>query len=152
MIDYNKFYLVSFSVARALKSWLQYSEETLHHYIDDGKEPRLVSFGSPKKSLRIKDYETYNAPTQGYLMRELRDKYKILVVTEPIKTIIGNNKTSVIRYVYSIFDLDESKGRDWKIFDMTEDRDNYFLTQEDAMDAGLLRALDILKTRGVVWD
>ena len=85
-------------------------------------------------------------------MRELRDKYKILVVTEPIKTIIDNNKTSVIRYVYSIFDLDESKGRDWKIFDMTEDRDNYFLTQEDAMDAGLLRALDILKTRGVVWD
>ena len=35
---------------------------------------------------------------------------------------------------------------------MTEDRDNYFLTQEDAMDAGLLRALDILKTRGVVWN
>ena len=85
-------------------------------------------------------------------MRELRDKYKILVVTEPIKTIIDNNKTSVIRYVYSIFDLDESKGRDWKLFDMTEDRDNYFLTQEDAMDAGLLKALDILKTRGVVWD
>ena len=152
MIDYNKFYLVSFSVAYALKNWLQYSEETLYHYIDDGNEQRLVSFGSPKKSLKVKDYETYAAPTQGYLMRELRDKYKILVVTEPIKTIVGNNKTSVIRYVYSIFDLDESKGRDWKIFDMIEDKDNYFLTQEDAMDAGLLRALDILKTRGVVWN
>ena len=151
MIDYNKFYLVSFSVAYALKNWLQYSEETLYHYIDDGNEQHLVSFGSPKKSLKVKDYETYAAPTQGYLMRELRDKYKILVVTEPIKTIIGNDP-GIIRYVYSIFDLDESKGRDWKIFDMTEDRDNYFLTQEDAMDAGLLRALDILKTRGVVWD
>ena len=151
MIDYNKFYLVSFSVAYALKHWLQYSEETLHHYIDDGKEQRLVSFGSPKKSLRIKDYETYNAPTQGYLMRELRDKYKILVVTEPIKTIIGND-SGIIRYVYSIFFFFFSKGRDWKIFDMIEDKDNYFLTQEDAMDAGLLRALDILKTRGVVWN
>ena len=110
-----------------------------------------MSFGSPKKSLKVKDYETYAAPTQGYLMRELRDKYKILVVAEPIKTIIGNDP-GIIRYVYSIFDLDESKGRDWKIFDMIEDKDNYFLTQEDAMDAGLLRALDILKTRGVVWN
>ena len=150
MIDYNKFYLVSFSVAYALKHWLQYSEETLHHYIDDGKEQRVVSFGSPKKSLRIKDYETYNAPTQGYLMRELRDKYKILVVTEPIK--IGDAKTEHIKYVYSIFDLDESKGKDWKIFDVIEEKDNYFLTQEDAIDAGLLKALDILKTRGIVWD
>ena len=35
---------------------------------------------------------------------------------------------------------------------MIEDKDNYFLTQEDAMDAGLLRALYILKTRGVVWN
>ena len=110
-----------------------------------------MSFGSPKKSLKVKDYETYVAPTQGYLMRELRDKYKILVVTEPIKTIIGNDP-GIIKYVYSIFDLDESKGGDWKIFDMIEDKDNYFLTQEDAMDAGLLRALDILKTRGVVWN
>lgn len=151
MIDYNKIYLVSFSVACALKNWLQYSEETLYHYIDDGNEQRLVSFGSPKKSLKVKNYETYAAPTQGYLMRELRDKYKILVVAEPIKTIIGNDP-GIIRYVYSIFDLDESKGRDWKIFDMIGDKDNYFLTQEDAMDAGLLRALDILKTRGVVWN
>ena len=55
MIDYNKIYLVSFSVAYALKNWLQYSEETLYHYIDDGNEQHLVSFGSPKKSLKVKD-------------------------------------------------------------------------------------------------
>ena len=35
---------------------------------------------------------------------------------------------------------------------LMKDKDNYFLTQEDAMDAGLLRALDLLKTRGVVWN
>lgn len=150
MIDYNKFYLVSFNVAKLLKT-LQYSEETLHHYIDDGKEHKVVSFGSPKKSIKINEYETFNAPTQGYLMRELRDKYKILVVANPTKTILDNGAVLPIRYVYSLYDLDESKGKDWMIFDRVEDRDNYFMTQEDAMDAGLERALHILIDRKIIW-
>lgn len=149
MIDYNKFYLVSFDVAKALKD-LQYSEETLHHYIDDGKSIRVTSFGSPKKSIKIQNYETFNAPTQGYVIRELRDKYKILVVVEPTKSNIFKG----VKYFFSIYDLDESVGKDWLLVN-TFDCEDYikyrFDSQEDAVDAGLLKALEILKSRGVVW-
>lgn len=148
MIDYNKFYLVSFDVAKALKD-LQYSEETLHHYIDDGKSVKVTSFGSPKKSLKIKNYETFNAPTQGYVTRELRDKYKILVITEPLKS----NTFDGVRYGFSIFDLDPELGKhDWVLVDYFTNSKRYYENQEDAVDAGLLEALNILKRRGIVWE
>lgn len=148
MIDYNKFYLVSFDVAKALKD-LQYSEETLHHYLYDGNEAKAISFGSPKKSLKIKNYETFNAPTQGYLIRELRDKYKILVITEPLKS----NTFEGVRYGFSIFDLNPNLGKnDWVLVDYFTDSKKYYERQEDAIDAGLIEGLTILKRRGIVWE
>ena len=146
MIDYNKFYLVSFEVAKALKE-LQYSEETLHHYIYDGNEAKPVSFGSPKKSLKIKQYETFNAPTQGYIIRELRDKYKILVLPQVAK-INGE-----IKYSFDICDLNPELSKDnWILFDNFNDTEIWYDNEEDATDAGILKGLNILKERGIVWE
>ena len=146
MIDYNKFYLVSFDVAKSLKN-LQYSEETMHHYIDDGQSQRVVSFGSPKRSLKIKQYETYNAPTQGYIIRELRDKYKILVLPQVAKV------NGEIKYSFDICDLNPELDKDnWILFDNFNDTETWYDSEEDATDAGLLTALSILKERNIIWE
>lgn len=146
MIDYNKFYLVSFEVAKSLKD-VGYSEETLHHYIDDGETQRAVSFGSPKKSIKIKQYQTYNAPTQGYVIRELRDKYKLLVLPQVAKV------NGEIKYSFDICDLNPSLAKDnWILFDNFNDTEVWYDNQEDATDAGLLKALSILKERNVIWE
>jgi hypothetical protein len=146
MIDYNKFYLVSFDVAKKLKE-LGYSEETLHHYIYDGNEAKTVSFGSPKKSLKINQYETFNAPTQGYVVRELRDKYKILVLPQVLKV------KKEIKYSFDICDLNpELSANDWILFDNFNDAEDWYDTEEDATDAGLLKGLSILQERNIVWE
>lgn len=151
MIDYNKFYLVSFDVAKALKD-IHYSEETLHHYIFDGKDVHSVSFGGPKKSLKIDNYETFTAPTQGYLMRELRDRFKLLVTTMPVKS----SKFKGIKYGFSIFDLnlDNVPNEDWILAgaDYYTNTKFQYDKQEDAIDAGLLEALNILKQRNIFWN
>lgn len=137
-IDYCKTQNVSFSVAEKLK-YLQYSEETLDHYLYNGAEVKKTSFGSPKRALKIQEYETFCAPTQGYILRELRDKHNLSVCTNPVKT---ENKK--IKYQYTIYDVDESFEGPWIIKDNTI-VDELFDTQEDAIDAGILNALQYIE-------
>lgn len=138
-IDYCKTQTVSFDVARKLKD-LQYLEETLDHYIYNGTDIKKTSFGSPKKSLKINEYETFCAPTQGYILRELRDKHNLSVCANPVKT---ENKK--IKYRYTIYDIDESFEGPWILRDESS-TNMIFDTQEDAVDAGILDALQYIES------
>ena len=78
MIDYNKIYLVSFSVACALKNWLQYSEETLYHYIDDGNGRRRSCSNDPFKSHFLKFFT--NHLENIFWKSGMGDKNKLLII------------------------------------------------------------------------
>lgn len=155
MTYYNNKYLVSLDVAKRLNG-LQYPESSMYHYIIDKKDDtsKVVTFGSPKQSIKIKNYKSINAPSQSELIKQISNKFKLLVNVSPFK--INYYKGEYLNgykivYSYEIFDISDPNKTDWVVIDYIGNHEHCFETYEDATDAALFDVLGIVEERYVVW-
>lgn len=134
MIDYQNDIMVSFDVAKKLKE-LQFSEETLYHYIFDKDKNivNLVTFGTPKKNLEIHRFETFCAPSQSYILKKFRNDFEIFISVVPII------KDGKVWYLANIYDINPECQDETRLLSKTK---NLRETPEESVNDAIIEVLE----------